>query len=88
MYDITTIKEMEGGDHLQYQSPAPIREAGERRAGGQRLRPGPVRDRLFTPQLPRRDPPPALTRHRYDSPVLGGAKRNTNLRNTSDQLYL
>ena len=83
MYDITTIKEMEGGDHLQYQSPAPIREAR-----GQRLRPGPARDRLFTPQLPRRDPPPALARHRYDSPVLGGAKRNISVRNSSHQLIL
>ena len=69
---------------MQYQSPAPIRETGERRAGGQRLRSGPARDRLFTPQLPRRGPPPALARHRYDSPVLGGNKRNTQVRCSHD----
>ena len=65
MYDITTIKEMEGGEHcLQYHGGGLTRHA-----------------RLFTPQLQRRDPPPALARHRYDSPILGGTQRNTPVRN-------
>ena len=69
---------------MPYQSPAPIRETGGRMAGGERQRPGPVRDRLFTPQLPRRGPPPVLARLRYDSPVLGGNKRNTQVRFSHD----
>ena len=83
---MTTIKEMEGGDYLQY----PSTGAGERRlmeARGER-RLGLARDRLFTPQLPRRDPPPALARHRYDSPILGGTKRITHIRHTLDQLFV
>ena len=68
--------------------PHPSTGAGERRLGvvearGER-RPG-LRDRLFTPQLPRRDPPPALARHRYDSPILGGTKRITHIRHSLDQ---
>ena len=73
VYDITTIKEMEGGEHcLQYQSSA--------RPGGGLTRLT-RHARLFTPQLQRRDPPPALARHRYDSPLLGGTQRNTPVRN-------
>ena len=73
---------------MQHPSPG----AGERRLGvmearGER-RPGLARDRLFTPQLPRRDPPPALARHRYDSPILGGTKRITNIRHNLDQLFV
>ena len=87
LYDMTTIKEMEGGGLLQH----PSTGAGERRLGAMEARgerrPG-LRDRLFTPQLPRRDPPPALARHRYDSPILGGTKRITHTRHSLDQLFV
>jgi len=98
VYDITTIKEMEGGGSDNFGrscTPTSVSTPTRGIVGDQErklvsgirscmindsrdLRTSLARDRLFTPQLTRREPPPLLARQRYDSPILGGSKRNNS----------